>query len=90
MTAFDLMAPTPPPMRLLSATQLTQAVAGTVLATAIISSASGVFWLVSTLPTKLADIDKSLQRLGDKVDTVERVQREHERRLVILEAHKDD
>lgn len=69
-----------------------EATAATVLAAAIIGSATGVTWLVVQLPSRLQQIESSIERLlggqerlGERFEALDTKVREHEVRIIKLE-----
>lgn len=77
-----------PPSRL----QIAEATAAAVLASAIISTAGGMFWLVVTLPQRLQNLESTVQSMAktlstfdQRVEKIEEKVSEHDERLVRLE-----
>lgn len=69
-----------------------EATASAVLASAIVSTAGGVFWLINTLPSTInrlnasvQDISRTLQSMDLRFDRVERQLEQHEFRIQRLE-----
>jgi hypothetical protein len=72
--------------------QIAEATAAAVLASAIVSSAGGVFWLVVSLPTRLTHLERSASELvrlvgalEPRIDRVELKVTDHDRRIEDLE-----
>lgn len=72
--------------------QIAEATAAAVLASAIVSSAGGVFWLVVSLPSRLTQLERStadlvrlLGALEPRIDQVELKVTDHDRRIEDLE-----
>lgn len=57
-----------PPSRL----QIAEATAAAVLASAIISTAGGMFWLVVTLPQRLQTLESTVQGMAKQFSTFDR------------------
>lgn len=90
---------TPPPNNphptRLTRLQMFEATGAAVLASAIVSTAGGMFWLVVTLPQKLTLMEASVQQLGrtlttvdQRVERLEEKQLEHDGRLTRIEVHR--
>ena len=72
-----------------------EAAAGAALAAAIIATASGMFWLIASLPNRLTGLERDIRqvltnqsRLETRVDTVWSEVRNHDRRIIRLETEK--
>jgi hypothetical protein len=84
-----------PERRKLSRVQVAEATAAAVLASAIASTTGGVAWLVVQLPSRLQQLESSLERIlgnQERFETKfsgleERVQ-DHDRRIIRLELRK--
>ena len=76
----------------LSKLQIAEATAAAVLASAIVSSAGGVFWLIVSLPSRLSSLEGNVQEivrlmgaLEPRIERVERQVGDHDRRIERLE-----
>jgi hypothetical protein len=85
----------PKQMRSLSRVQITQDIVAAVMSAAIIGTATGVLWLVTSLPNRLQQIEqrmgqmlKSQELYGEKVTEIEKTVNEHDRRIIRLELTK--
>ena len=72
-----------------------EAAAGTALSAAIIATASGMLWLIASLPNRLTGLERDIRqvlanqsRLETRVDTVWSEVRNHDRRIIRLETEK--
>lgn len=75
--------------------QIAEATAAAVLASAIITTAGGMFWLVVTLPNRLQAIETQTQQLlktvgvfDTRFEQVETQLNDHDRRIVKLEVRQ--
>jgi hypothetical protein len=78
--------------RSFSIVQVAQGTSATVLAAAIVGTASGVGWLVMSLPNRLQQLEtqitqilKNQDALGDRFQKLEDTVDQHDRRLIKLE-----
>lgn len=69
-----------------------EAAAGAALAAAIMATATGMFWLVASLPNKLTGLERDIRqvlgnqtRLETRLDNLWREVNAHDRRLMKLE-----
>ncbi len=84
--------PAPPVEWRFSKVQIAEATAAAVLASAIVSSAGGVFWLIVSMPGRFTALETNVKELVRLVGTLEpRIQRiettieQQDRRIEVLE-----
>jgi hypothetical protein len=85
----------PKDVRTISRVQITQDIVAAVMSAAIIGTATGVLWLVASLPNRLQQIEQQMNQMiknqevfGAKFTEIEKTVNEHDRRIIRLELNK--